>query len=137
MKSLQAIALGLGLLVVTAAANAQGTTVRANIPFSFVVGNQPLPAGEYEIKRMLGNDILAIQDSEGNRAVALTLACESSAPSEKTELVFHRVGPYYFLWQVRTEGSSYGRQFQKGRMEAEEASNQKTDNVVILAELTN
>lgn len=137
MKSLQVIALGLGLLLVAAAANAQGTTVHANIPFSFVVGNQSLPAGDYEIKGVRGNDILAIRDSEGNGAVILAQSCGGGAPSEKTELVFHHVGPYYFLWQLRTEGSRYGQQFPKSRMEAEEASNQKADNVVILAELTN
>jgi hypothetical protein len=139
MKSLRFIALGFGLLLATAAANAQGVTVHANIPFTFAVGNQSLPAGEYKIQPTFGDSVvLTIRSSDGKRtASTITEACGSRDPSDKTELVFHRVGHRYFLSQIRVEGSDLGRQLPKNRAEAEVALNQKADNVVVAAELLN
>ena len=139
MKALHSIALSFCLLFVTAAANAQGFSVRANIPFDFVVANQTLPAGEYEIRPGAPNDVtLIIQSSDGSKAaLATTYACGGGAPSTQTELVFHHVGRQYWLSQIQVQGFSEGRQLPKSRAEAEVASNQKADRVVIVADLVN
>lgn len=39
------------------AAQAQQTSVRANVPFDFVVGNNAYPAGEYALKSLVGNGV--------------------------------------------------------------------------------
>jgi len=139
MKALRSITLGFGLLLITAAANAQGVHLRANIPFDFVAGNQNLPAGEYVVQPTAASSgILIIRSLDGNKAASsVTYACGGGNPSEKTELVFHKVGRMYFLSQVQIEGHSEGRQLPKSRTEAEAqvASNQKADNVVIFAEV--
>jgi len=139
MKSLRPIALGFGLLLATAAANAQGVTLRANIPFAFAVGNQALPAGQYVIAPKVGNSaILIVRSSDGNRAAsAITYSFGGGNPSEKTELVFHNVGKQYVLSQIQVEGYSEGRQLLSSRAEEEVALDQKADNVVIVAKLVN
>lgn len=139
MKALRSIALGFGLLLTTAAVNAQGVNLRANIPFDFVAGNQNLPAGEYVVQPgVTSGGILTIRSSDGNKAASsITYACGGGNSPEKTELIFHRVGRMYFLSQVQVEGHSEGRQLPKSRTESEAqvASNQKTDNVVVFAEV--
>jgi hypothetical protein len=139
MKALRSIALGFGFLLVTVAANAQGVTVRANIPFDFVAGNHSLPAGEYQIQPAGGvSTAVAIRSSDRKNAIyVLTFACGNGNPSEKTELVFHRVGQQHFLSQIQAEGYAEGRQLPKSRAEAEVALDQKADNVVIVAKLVN
>ena len=49
--------------VATASAQLAGTRMSAQIPFDFIVGEQTLPAGVYEMRR-LGNDpyLLCIQN---------------------------------------------------------------------------
>jgi hypothetical protein len=139
MKALHSIALSFGLLFAAAAANAQGFNVRGNIPFDFVVSNQTLPAGEYEVRPGAPSDLmLIIQSSDGSKAaLAITYACGGGAPSKQTELVFHHVGRQYFLSQIQVQGYSEGRQLPKSRAEAEVALNQEADSVVIVADLVN
>jgi hypothetical protein len=142
MKALHSIALGFGLLFATAAVNAQGVSLRANIPFNFVVGNQALPAGQYVVQPGTAgsSEILTVRSwNNGKAASALTYACGGRSPAEKSELVFHRIGNAYFLSQIQVEGLSQGRQLIKNHTEAEAeaASNQEAKTVVIFAELVN
>jgi hypothetical protein len=141
MKALYTIALTVGLLLTTAAANAQGVTMRAHIPFDFVVGDQALPAGDYLVQPQLsGSAILTMRSSDGNRAAsAITYSYGGGRPWEKTELVFHHVAQSYILAQVQVQGFSEGRQLPKNRAEAEAETQlgQKADNVVVLAQLVN
>ena len=137
MKALHTVALGFGLLFATAAANAQGVSVRANVPFNFVVGDHTLPAGEYEFRPGTASyAILMVQSTDGKRITSsITGACGGGNPSENTELVFHHVGKLYILSQIQVKGNPEGRQLPKSRAEAEVALNQKADNVVIFADL--
>jgi len=141
MKALYTIALTVGLLLTTAAANAQAVTMRAHVPFDFVVGDQALPAGDYLIQPALsGSAILTIRSSDGSRsASAITYAFGGGKPWEKTELVFHHVAQSYILAQVQVQGFAEGRQLPKNRAEAEAQTQlgQKADKVVVLAELVN
>lgn len=137
MKALHTVALGFGLLFATAAANPQGVNVRAKVPFNFVVGDQTLPAGEYEFRPGAASyAILIVQSTDGKRTTSsITGACGGGNPSETTELVFHHVGKLYILSQIQVQGNPEGRQLPKSRAEAEVALNQKADNVVIFAHL--
>ena len=129
----------LSLLLAAGSAMAQsaGQTVRANIPFNFVVSKQVLPAGEYTISRMgTGGSVLAIHgDNNKENMVVLSNNLESRDPSAKTKLVFRCYGDRYFLSQVWIEGSSAGRQLPKSAHESEVAMDSSAKDVVVLASL--
>ena len=57
----------LGVLMAAESAFAQVVHVRANIPFSFCVDKDTLPAGQYEIHAVdrAGSHVLAINNREG------------------------------------------------------------------------
>ena len=139
MRALQSMALGFGLLFATAAVNAQGVNVRADIPVPFVVDRQILPAGEYDFRPGAASyAILMIQSADGKKTTSSTTnACGGGDSAKNTELVFHHVGRRYFLSQILVQGYPEGRQLPKSRAEAEMELNQRADNVVIFAEIAN
>jgi hypothetical protein len=88
--------------------SAQSVTLRAKIPFSFVVAGATLPAGEYTVipAGSAGGAIL-IRGID-HRAGALAMVLTTSAPSahkETARLVFNRFGDQYFLSQVWPTGN--------------------------------
>ncbi|HUL15429.1 MAG TPA: hypothetical protein VLV88_05495 [Terriglobales bacterium] len=134
---LRSIALGFGLLLATASVYAQEVHVRATIPFDFVVGNQALPAGDYTVQSMgSGSSILLVQNRDQKAATLVRAnSCEKRDISEKTALVFHRVGDQYFLSEIWREGDAQGRQLPRSRSELEISKNQASEPVVIVATL--
>jgi len=89
-------------LMIAAPARAQmpGTTVRATIPFDFIVSGKTLPAGNYEIRRI--NDSpegLVIRNVVDKRDHVMfeTEAVEAKKIPRRSEIVFHRYGDTYFL----------------------------------------
>jgi hypothetical protein len=126
--------LGLGLLLTVSAAEAQGPSVRATIPFDFAVGDQVLPAGEYVVSPEGVNVAIAIRSTEGGGTVlSTTQACTSALPSQKTQLVFHLVGGRYFLSQIWAQGYSNGRQLPKSKAETRLAKNQDAQRELFIA----
>jgi len=76
--------------------------VEAKIPFAFNVGSKSLPAGDYEVRRILSNT-LAIQNvATQQAAVALTAMAPPRKMSSEAVLVFHKYGNSCFLSAVRT-----------------------------------
>jgi hypothetical protein len=139
MNRLRSAFLGLGLLVVVSGAQAQGTRVKANIPFDFVVGNQVLSAGEYMVANEGSTSQLIVIRSNDRKTTMLTLtnSCSSSKPSETTKLVFHRLAGRYFLSQVWAAGNSDGREFPESRLEVQLAKNSNArDEVALQASVT-
>jgi hypothetical protein len=68
-------------------------TIKARIPFDFVVGNQTLPAGEYRLARPTPNLVL-LRDAQGSTvALAFTrdLSDDPQAPLSSTMLKFEVV----------------------------------------------
>jgi len=129
-----ALVVGLALATTLVSANAQSTsTVRADIPFDFIVGDQTLPAGKYMVNSATSDGhALNIRTREG-KSLALVLTHEAAQHSQKriARMVFHRHGQQYFLAEVWS-GESYGRQlFQSKReLQQELASNgSKSDSV--------
>ena len=70
MKSLQVTCAVLGLSLVSMLPLMAESTLRVNVPYSFVAGKVRLPAGAYTIQEDAVNGVLTISNSEG-RAVAL------------------------------------------------------------------
>lgn len=130
----------LSLLLAAGSAFAQMNhqTIRAKIPFSFVVNRQALPAGEYTVSRVGdSNQALLIRGTDNKEIMmAISNPLESRKPAPKTVLVFRRYGAdRYFLSQVWVEGSDTGRQLQKSAHESEVALDFHPTDVVVMASL--
>ncbi|HKC63202.1 MAG TPA: hypothetical protein VKB86_06165, partial [Pyrinomonadaceae bacterium] len=103
------------------ATNAQSgrTSLRANVPFDFIVGDKTLAAGEYSVAQ-ISQDATGIKVSGRNNhqnAMRLSIPVQASAAKDRAMLIFHRYGDQYFLAQVWTPGSSEGREMLKSKAE--------------------
>lgn len=107
----------LTLVSAVATANAQESKTQvATIPFEFTIGNTTLPAGDYNVTRMMnGGETIAVRGPES--AVRLTSLIVKSQPAKNSKLVFHRYGNTYFLSEVWTAGSANGRKLIKSKAE--------------------
>src|SRR5580704_6612036 len=86
--------------------SAQSVTLKAKIPFSFVVDGKSLPAGEYSV-RQATSAAMIIQGVDQS-ASTVTLVSPASAPGSRQEaprLVFNRYGDQYFLSQIWASGA--------------------------------
>jgi hypothetical protein len=96
--------------------------LKASIPFNFVVGGKPLPAGEYSVKPVSQVAVVVQNKDNLSSAIVLTTTVEASKIQEVGKLVFNRYGDQYFLSQIWTPAASTGRQLSKSRMEREIAN---------------
>ena len=89
------------MLAVAPASAKSANGVRAQIPFDFHVGDNPMPAGNYQISALSDDDV-ALRIGNGNRSeITLTSSKEAKAGSEsRARLVFHKYGDQYFLAAV-------------------------------------
>ena len=95
-------------------------SLKANIPFSFSVGNETLPAGVYTIEPQATPSVLLIRRKDSSRAVlTITLGVQARRQQDQTKLVFRRYGDQYFLAQVWTAGDTGGRELGQSRTERE------------------
>jgi len=135
MKNLRSILFALTVLLMATAAQAQQTSVRANVPFDFVIANHAYPAGEYALKSMGVNGVPIRVDNiqEETSKVALSDTCTSNEAATSTKLVFHRVGDSYFLYQIWQQGQTSGREFPLSRAERQIAQNHEKAELVVVA----
>ncbi len=107
----------------------------ATVPFAFTVENSNLPAGTYTVSTLPPYNMIKVQSVDG-RKVAMIPAIPSptSAESEQTKLVFHRIGNEYFLAQVWEQGSNLHRDLRSGKLAGELARNSgRVQSTTILA----
>ena len=78
-------------------ANAQQPTLKANIPFDFIVGNTLMPAGEYTITSPFEN-VLVLR--AGARSTSVESSENNAESTSGDELVFDKYGNQYFLHEV-------------------------------------
>jgi len=117
------LALCLVSLGATLTANAQirsDATIRANIPYSFVVNNTTLPEGTYVITLAdeAASDLSVLEIRSANNKTAVVFETEPvqvQGSASKTELVFEKVGGTYFLSRVFLEGDQDGNQVPKSK----------------------
>ena len=134
MKTLRSILLTLAVLLLTTAAQAQQTNVRADIPFNFFAGERMYPAGEYSLTSMPSNDaVVRIGGIDKTSRNLLSNTCSNVRGAKETKLVFRRVGENYFLYQVWVAGNLEGREFFKTRAERLLAQNREKSEMVIVA----
>lgn len=114
----------LALLAATSAF-AQPTLSIADIPFSFYVGANKLPAGHYEVDAIASSAgmMLLRFRCKDHHAVSfvLTMRVQRNQTPTQGELVFHKYGTSYFLWQVWSPGRDQGHELRQSKIEGEMA----------------
>jgi hypothetical protein len=121
------VAKGFAMLMVTLVLTASSTVVAhgqtpqgltAQVPFEFVIGDQTLSAGEYQVRALTDSgEPIVIRDKSGARTVRLTHSAERSDKQLRAKLVFHRYGSTYFLSQIWMAGEQTGRELPKTQQE--------------------
>ncbi len=103
MKMKIAVTIGLVALLTAAFGLAQTVqSLRANIPFQFIVEGKALPPGEYNFIRNEGS-FQVVSVKKGPSAVALvitTLGGGIHTTPQDAHIVFDKVGDSYFLSEI-------------------------------------
>jgi len=103
----------LGLLAVAGKAQAQTMTFKTQVPFPFVVGNQTLPAGTYQIQRLMGRPVegedvgvIVVRgaDRGAYKAVVTNLVQQPLESPSDSQLMFTRHAGQRYLSEVRIQG---------------------------------
>ena len=97
-------ALAVAAILVVGASTARADEVvltSLKVPFSFMVGDVRLPAGDYSVREAsIGKDVLEIVSADG-RHLALTSTIPGTPDqADKTQLVFQKFGNDYFLSRI-------------------------------------
>jgi len=143
MKKLLTMIATLTLLAIVGAGTARAQVVDiivADVPFDFTVGTHTLPAGRYVIKPagdIRGSTMLISSDSGKDRQLFTIEDAQMNKPPKDSELIFHRVGDQYFLYEVFEQGTGIGAMLPKPRaerrLEKEEAMNLGSSTVTVVA----
>jgi hypothetical protein len=137
MKNIRYLVLAAVAVLFATAAQAQEFGVKATIPFAFVANNHTYPAGSYVLSNLKQSSDLLLMRGTGEIKSTVALMphqCVSMKTAEGSKLIFHRVGNTYFLYQVWSQGSTYGREFTESKQEIQVASNTtKVQDVVVAA----
>jgi hypothetical protein len=119
-KSFVVVMLAVSLVSLTAQAQA-ANQMKANIPFSFIIGNQTLPAGEYTVRYVnenSGKSALLFKSVDGRTSRIVNMNTAQTSRSEmKASLVFSQYGDSYFLSEVWTGSDQYGLSLPKSSAE--------------------
>ncbi len=123
------------LVLVTTMAQAQMATdtVKVNIPFSFNIGPQTFPAGDYTLKPLLEHAVL-LRNASGRTMANVTYKSVESRESQKaTKLVFNGYGDQYFLAQIWRADDNIGGELVKSAAEIEIAKRTPTQQIALAA----
>lgn len=89
-----------------------GGTLRAHIPFSFMVGDRLMSAGDYRLSRLPSSSwspfTLVLRSDEGDTAILETIRSQSSDPAPATALVMNSFGGQYYLSKIVYGGERAG-----------------------------
>jgi len=98
--------LGGALLVGAGVATAapQEEQIVANVPFDFVVGSTPMPAGKYVVKTATDNPEVVLVESANGRYAAFALTMPiANRPVDQSTLIFEKRDNQYVLSRLMTE----------------------------------
>jgi len=122
----------------TMAQSLSQATVKANVPFDFMVNNKIIPAGECAIGAVsMNSGALLIRNADAKKS-AMSAASheESGAAADSTVLVFRQYGSQYFLSSIRLEGSNLTYELPESKAEVElRAQNAPASQTTLLASL--
>lgn len=106
--------------VVSANAQTSRQTLRANVPFDFMVGDKTMAAGTISVRRITQNSDagLVVRNADGSRSVVrLSSSTQAATAPAQSALVFHRYGDKYYLAQIWVAGEHEGRELLKSKSE--------------------
>ena len=110
------------LLVGSAGAQEPGTRIRASIPFDFTVKGKTMPAGVYDVTRVMDEPVtLLLRNIHDKHDVVVveTEPVRDQFMPNRGELVFNRYGDTYFLSEVFTAGEQTGEELYPSHKERE------------------
>ena len=96
----------LGLCAVAVQAQT-GSTLYANVPFSFSIGDKYMESGQYSIKMIASNVERWKNESGESNALIQTISKETMGDLNHARLVFRFDGTQYVLCEVWTDVSAY------------------------------
>jgi hypothetical protein len=130
------MALALLTFALNAATFAQefGHTVRANIPFSFYVGEKVMPAGNYTFTINRQSMNIAIYQREKGIGAFLLGSPHDGSNQDRTVLVFQATDEHVYVLQ-NLEGPDFGLSFGSDKRLSHVAANQPTDTPVTVVAL--
>jgi len=130
------------LLLGSAGAQEPGTKIRASIPFEFTVKGKTLPAGEYEVSRVMDEPIALLLRNVHDKHDEVVVETEpviGRMTPKRDELIFNRYGESYFLSEVFTAGEQTGEELypthRERELRSEMARNQAGPETVTVAAL--
>ena len=91
--------LAIASLTTCGSAIAQQPSIKANIAFSFTVGNTWMPAGEYTISSPL-REVVEVRSADRTKTATLVSSQSYNESGSGSKLVFDKYGDEYFLRHV-------------------------------------
>jgi len=110
------------LLVGSAGAQEPGTRIRASIPFDFTVKGKTMPAGTYDVTRVMDEPVTLLLRNVHDKhdvVVVETEPVRDPMMPRRCELVFNRYGDTYFLSEIFTAGEQTGEELYPSHKERE------------------
>jgi hypothetical protein len=100
--------------------------MKVTVPFSFVVENDRMKAGDYTIER-IANGRLRIRNNDGSvSTIFLAIPVQGTATPEKAHFIFNHYGSEYFLAKILKPGQETGLELLQGKFERELAKKNTT-----------
>lgn len=129
-KQIMTMAILGGLIFVAGISKAQAQIVypvKADIPFSFYVGEKLLPAGEYTITEQY-QGVMEIRRDDGKEAAFfVTNGNQERQTPEASELIFNRYGNETFLSRIEEQGDRDDAVLMKSKLEKKAEMNEKEE----------
>ncbi len=131
MKTSRVLAV-VSFFVLLTPALAQIRTVKANVPFDFVVGSKTMPAGEYTFA-LNGTGALRISQLNGPQVAGIIAVPVAGSDNAAPRLLFHRYGQRAFLAEVWVGEMSISHRLYTAPAELEYARATRQETTTILA----
>jgi hypothetical protein len=121
MKNIRILITTLLVAAVSVSVHAQQRQLlTVTVPFAFTAENSSLPAGTYTVSTLPPYNMIKVQSADGQKVAMIpAVPSPTSAESERTKLVFDRIGNQYFLSQVWEQGSKLRRDLRSGKLAQE------------------
>lgn len=124
----------------TKAQTTSSQTMRARVPFTFIVGEKNLPAGVYTVRILNPNSdrkVLQIRSENGRTSAIVHTIDVNGAPANNAKLVFRRYGDRYFFAQAQMAGDATSLAAARTRAErAVQRSLKRTSDRTVVAIIT-
>lgn len=120
----------------TKAQTTSSQTMRARVPFTFIVGEKNLPAGVYTVRILnptSDRKVLQIRSENGRTSAIVHTIDVNGALADNAKLVFRRYGDRYFFAQAQMAGDATSLAAARTRAEraVQRSLNRTSDRTVV------